>query len=83
MSATEVEIQNIFKNEYEKMIKENTEQRNEYEKKLQQKNTQINQLNTELANKKTEVNEASEYAEKYADQNQELHAEIMKLQKQL
>ena len=35
MSATEVEIQNIFKNEYEKMIKENTEQRNEYEKKLQ------------------------------------------------
>ena len=34
MSSTEVEIQNIFKSEYEKMVKENNEQRIEYEKKL-------------------------------------------------
>ena len=65
------------------MIKENTEQRNEYEKKLQAKNTQINQLNTDLANKKTEISITKEQADNYADQNQELHAEVMKLQKQL
>ena len=67
LSSTEMEIQNIFKNEYEKMIKENTEQRTEYEKKLQSKNAQINQLNTTLANTKTEINIEKEKAESYSD----------------
>ena len=39
MTQNEVEIQNIFKIEYDKIIKEHAEQRNEYEKKIQAKNT--------------------------------------------
>ena len=83
MSANEVEIQNIFKIEYDKIMKENAEQRNEYEKKLNSKNAQINHLNTSLANTKTEVLTAQEKADSYADQNQELQAELMKLRRSL
>ena len=38
VSANQAEIQNIFKIEYDKIIKENTEQRTEYEKKINSKN---------------------------------------------
>ena len=55
VSANQAEIQNIFKIEYDKIIKENTEQRTEYEKKINSKNAQINQLNTNLENLKTEM----------------------------
>lgn len=73
-STNQAEIQNIFKIEYDKIIKENTEQRAEYEKKIATKNTQINQLNTNLENLKTEngftndnIRKEKEKAETYAD----------------
>lgn len=67
MTQNEVEIQNIFKIEYDKIIKEHAEQRNEYEKKIQAKNTQINQLNTQLVNTNTEKKVFQEQADTYAD----------------
>ena len=79
VSANQAEIQNIFKIEYDKIIKENTEQRTEYEKKINSKNAQINQLNTNLENLKTEmsfhiekIKAEQEKAENYSDQNQGL-----------
>ena len=38
----QAEIQNIFKIEYDKIVKETAEARAEYEKKIAAKNTQIN-----------------------------------------
>lgn len=53
-------MQNVYKIEHDKIVKEIVEQRTEYEKKIAAKNTQINQLNTTLENLKTEKGQAEQ-----------------------